>query len=360
MLGAEFLRHDELPDKTVSPSSSASGEPEDGAVDVVHPEASDLQRQISGPQYQTLLESTKAIPWQIDFQTMCFTYIGPQIESLLGWPRTSWKTVTDWAERIHADDRGKVVDFCVAQSMAGSDHEADYRAMTEKGDTVWIRDVVHVVRDAEGAVASLVGFMFDITERKRTEATLAVLQQQLAGYAFQDGLTGVANRRLLDTTLAREWANAQQLATPLSLILIDVDHFKSYNDHYGHIQGDECLKRIVSLLQGALRPNDFFARFGGEEFVVVLPDTRLEVASDLAEQCRNALLTARMTHEASSMHQVVTASFGVGCVVPLPQMSVAMFIDFVDAQLYSAKKNGRNRVSSARVSQLITSERVQR
>jgi diguanylate cyclase (GGDEF)-like protein len=107
------------------------------------------------------------------------------------------------------------------------------------------------------------------------------------------------------------------------------------------------------------KPTRLAARFGGEEFVVVLPDTRLEVASDLAEQRRNALLTARMTHEASPMHQVVTASFGVGCVVPLPQMSVAMFIDFVDAQLYSAKKNGRNRVSSARVSQFIASERVQ-
>jgi len=143
------------------------------------------------------------------------------------------------------------------------------------------------------------------------------------------------------------------------LILIDIDHFKSYNDHYGHIQGDECLKRIVHLLQGALRPNDFLARFGGEEFVVVLPDTKLEFASALAEQCRNAMLMARITHEASSVHQVVTASFGVGCVVPLPQMSVAMFVDFVDAQLYSAKKNGRNRVSSARVSQFIASERVQ-
>ena len=358
MPSAEFLRHDCPPAEAVLPSDLQHPVADVGCNETGKLADNSLQTHISGAEYQTLLESTKAIPWAIDFKTMSFTYIGPQIQTLLGWPRGSWKSVNDWAERIHADDRGKVVDFCVAQSIAGSDHEADYRALTASGDTVWIRDVVHVVRDAQGDVASLVGFMFDITERKRTEEKLAVLQQQLEVYSYQDGLTGVGNRRLLDTVLAREWANAQQTATSLSIIMLDVDHFKSYNDHYGHTQGDECLKRIVHLLQAALRPNDFFARFGGEEFIAVLPNTSLELASNLAEQCRSALLTARILHEASSVHEVVTASFGVACVVPSEQITVPMFIDFVDTQLYSAKKNGRNRVSSAAVSQLIASENL--
>ena len=98
--------------------------------------------------YKTLLESTKAIPWKIDWATMRFAYIGPQIEELLGWTPDSWETVEDWAERMHPDDRQWVVDFCVAQSKAGVDHEADYRALTQDGNYVWIRDVVHVVRDA--------------------------------------------------------------------------------------------------------------------------------------------------------------------------------------------------------------------
>src|SRR6185436_19989384 len=92
--------------------------------------------------YKTLLESTKAIPWKIDWATMRFAYIGPQIETLLGWAQDSWLTVEDWATRIHADDREQVVQFCVAQSKAGMDHEADYRALTRDGGYVWIRDVV--------------------------------------------------------------------------------------------------------------------------------------------------------------------------------------------------------------------------
>lgn len=119
--------------------------------------------------YKTLLESTKAIPWKIDWSTMKFAYIGPQIESLLGWTPSSWQSVEDWAERMHPDDRESVVNFCVSQSKAGTDHEPDYRALTKDGDYVWIRDVVHVVRNKEGEVDSLVGFMFDISERKKTK-----------------------------------------------------------------------------------------------------------------------------------------------------------------------------------------------
>src|SRR5690606_9655230 len=95
--------------------------------------------------YKTLLESTKAIPWKIDWDTMTFSYIGPQIEALLGWPRESWLSANDWAMRMHEDDREKVVNFCVSQSKAGIDHEADYRALTKDGGYIWIRDVVHVV-----------------------------------------------------------------------------------------------------------------------------------------------------------------------------------------------------------------------
>jgi PAS domain S-box-containing protein len=135
--------------------------------------------EVDGAVYKTLLESTRAIPWKIDWRTMRFAYIGPQIESLLGWSPDSWTTVQDWADRMHPDDRQWVVDFCVAQSQAGVDHEADYRALTRDGSYVWLRDVVHVVRTADGAVEALVGFMFDISERKKTEEKLLNLQKEL-------------------------------------------------------------------------------------------------------------------------------------------------------------------------------------
>jgi PAS domain S-box-containing protein len=126
--------------------------------------------------YRTLLESTRAIPWKLEWQSMRFTYIGPQIEALLGWPGESWKTVEDWADRIHPEDRQRVVEFCVAQSKAGVDHEAEYRAVTKSGRYVWLRDVVHVRRDEEGHVESLVGFMFDITDRKQNEQQMVLRQ----------------------------------------------------------------------------------------------------------------------------------------------------------------------------------------
>jgi PAS domain S-box-containing protein len=131
--------------------------------------------------YQTLLESTNAIPWRIDWRTKTFSYIGPQIEKLLGWTPASWSDVNDWASRMHPDDREWVVPYCVRQSEAGVDHEADYRAMTSSGDYVWIRDVVHVLRSDSGEVECLVGFMFDISERKKTEEQLAAFRHNLEG-----------------------------------------------------------------------------------------------------------------------------------------------------------------------------------
>jgi len=138
--------------------------------------------------YRTLLESTKAIPWRIDWATMRFTYIGPQIEELLGWSQASWLTVDDWANRIHEEDRQKTVEFCVAQSQKGVDHEADYRAITYQGDHVWIRDVVHVVRRPYGSVESLVGFMFDISARKEAEDKIVQLQRELELLSYRDSL----------------------------------------------------------------------------------------------------------------------------------------------------------------------------
>lgn len=125
---------------------------------------------------------------------------------------------------------------------------------------MWIRDVVHVVRK-DGEVEALVGFMFDISERKKTEEHLLRLQEQLEEYSFQDGLTGIANRRMCDTVLEREWSSAQRSQLPLSLIILDIDYFKQYSDHYGHIQGDDCLRRVAQTLALATnRPRDFVAR----------------------------------------------------------------------------------------------------
>jgi diguanylate cyclase (GGDEF)-like protein len=218
---------------------------------------------------------------------------------------------------MHPDDRTWVPDFCVAQSKAGVDHEADYRALNKDGSYVWIRDVVHVVRNEEGVVEALVGFMFDISERKRTEDRLLIMQRELEDLSFKDGLTGLINRRRFDTLVQTEWGAARRTKQPLSLLMIDIDFFKQYNDRYGHVRGDDCLKRIAETLRaGASRPRDFLARYGGEEFVLVLPDTDAKGAEHIAERCREAVANQAIEHGASTVAPHVTISVGVGTIVP--------------------------------------------
>lgn len=295
--------------------------------------------------YRTLLESTKAIPWKIDWTSMKFAYIGPQIEALLGWSPESWVSVEDWAMRMHPEDREYVVNFCVTQSQAGVDHEADYRALTKDNGYVWIRDVVHVVRNDRGEVEALIGFMFDISERKKTEDQLLSLQKELEVLSFKDGLTSIANRRRFDSCFELEWERARRERQPLSLLLFDVDFFKQYNDLYGHIQGDKCLIAIAQTLSLALDgPRDLVARYGGEEFVVLLPEADAEVARRVAERCQRLIQKQSIVHALSPHGHRVTVSIGAGSVVPGEREKPTDFINAVDQQLYAAKNNGRHRI----------------
>ncbi len=295
--------------------------------------------------YRTLLESTNAIPWRIDWATMQFSYIGPQIEALLGWKQASWLSVNDWADRIHEEDRQKTVDFCVSQSQQGVDHEADYRALTSDGDYVWIRDVVHVVRRDDGSVEALVGFMFDITERKQAEEKILQLQRELEALSYRDSLTGVANRRMFDTLYAAEWAKARDTGHPLSLVVVDIDYFKQYNDHYGHVQGDACLRQLAQALDsGASRAHDLCARLGGEEFVLLLPSSDAAIARSIAERCRKLVAQKEIAHARSGVGRLVTVSMGVGTIIPGEQDDPGVFLDRIDRRLYQAKSAGRDRI----------------
>jgi diguanylate cyclase (GGDEF)-like protein len=242
-----------------------------------------------------------------------------------------------------------VVNFCIAQSQAGVDHEADYRALTQDNGYVWIRDVVHVVRNDAGEVESLVGFMFDISERKKTEEKLLALQKELEALSFKDGLTGIANRRQFDACLAREWESARSNQRPLSLVLVDVDFFKQYNDLYGHLQGDTCLTTLAQTLSLALvGPRDLVARYGGEEFILVLPDTDLAGAQRVAERCQRLIEKLAIAHAQSPHGQRVTISLGVGTAVPGEGMAPTELMQTVDRLLYQAKQNGRNRIEPGR------------
>lgn len=289
--------------------------------------------------YKTLLESTNAIPWQIDWKAQRFTYIGPQIQELLGW--SHWDNVSDWADRMHPEDREWAVNYCVTLSRDGIDHEADYRALTADGRYIWVRDVVHVIR-CNGETKFLVGFMFDISERKKNEEELIRLQKELETLSYQDSLTEIANRRSYDLFLRREWDIAVHFKTVISIVLIDIDFFKKFNDTYGHSAGDTALKTVAQILKSEVRTQDIAARLGGEEFIIILPMTDHQEAMLIAERirCRIEATSIQLNNYIASL----TASFGVGSTIPMEGDNPESLMVTIDQRLYCAKEEGRNKV----------------
>lgn len=159
-----------------------------------------------------------------------------------------------------------------------------------------------------------------------------------------DGLTGIANRRRFDEYFAQEWLRAARDGKSLALILIDIDHFKAYNDNYGHQGGDACLKQVARTLDGELkRAADIVARYGGEEFVVVLPDTDLHGAGVIAEKLRTAIEALHAEHAHSKTADHVTVSLGVACTMPREGGNPSVLVEMADEALYKAKQMGRNR-----------------
>jgi diguanylate cyclase (GGDEF)-like protein len=188
----------------------------------------------------------------------------------------------------------------------------------------------------------------DIERRQRTELELRIATQQvqeLWHLSSVDGLTGIANRRHFDEYLEKEWGRCLRDWTPMSLILCDIDFFKPYNDRYGHQAGDDCLCAVAGLLKiFARRPGDLASRYGGEEFVLVLPRTATRHATRIAEQVRQGIESLHIQHLESQVSNVITASFGVGTVIPRRELTPKTLIGRVDKALYEAKQAGRNRV----------------
>jgi len=190
--------------------------------------------------------------------------------------------------------------------------------------------------DASGRLSAVVETLRDLTDEKMAQAALEQL-------ATRDGLTGLANRRCFDDTLNAEWARALRQVQPLSLLMVDVDNFKAYNDAHGHLGGDECLKRVARAVASEMRANDLVARYGGEEFAVVLPNQSLKGAAIVAERIRSRVEQLQLPCRFAAGH--VTVSIGAATAIAGPDNHANQLVAIADAALYRAKHLGRNRIS---------------
>jgi diguanylate cyclase (GGDEF)-like protein len=184
-------------------------------------------------------------------------------------------------------------------------------------------------------------------ELEQAYKELEELKNNLEMLSRRDGLTGLSNRTHFDRVLAQEWKVATRNREPFSLILFDIDYFKQYNDTYGHLNGDECLRQVSRVAeQAARRPRDTAARYGGEEFAVILPDTDAAGAVAIADKLRHAVEALDIPHERSNIAPYVTISLGVATAIASTEMSLAKLLESADAALYRAKHEGRNCVKA--------------
>lgn len=188
----------------------------------------------------------------------------------------------------------------------------------------------------------------DVTDLVRAEHLAAQANEQLALQSATDGLTGITNRRRFDETLGIEWLRAAGNSSCISLLIVDIDHFKRFNDHYGHVAGDECLRQVAALLQACVRrAGEMVARYGGEEFVILLPGAELAKAEDLAKRCLEDIERLALPHASSPTAGHVTFSIGIAHVYPRANGEAATLVNAADTAMYRAKMAGRARYAVA-------------
>jgi len=272
-----------------------------------------------------------------------FSYSNAKFNEIFGYSAEEVKEIGPLQVTVE-DDRA-LVEEKVRKRLSGELDRVEYvfRGLRKDGETVNIE--CHSSRMAVGPRSFLVSLILDITERTRAESKVRALQELLQEESTHDSLTGLYNRRYLDEVFGPEVDRAEKAGRPVSVIIGDLDHFKTVNDHYGHLAGDEVLRDFSALMKQHARAGDICCRYGGEEFLLVLPGVKQDDAVVRAEQLRRAIAAATMTHGESRI--TVTASFGVAC-FPQHGRSCDSLVAAADAALYAAKAGGRNRVIAGR------------
>ena len=269
-------------------------------------------------------------------------YCSPSSTAVLGRPPE--ELVGQRPSSIVLEEDRPIILAEAERVLKGEDVDAlILRTIRPDGVMAWVETSSRALRDPEtGALVEIILVMRDVSERQ-------MLQLRLEREATTDSLTGLANRRAFADALEREWARAVRADTELSLILLDVDHFKGFNDRYGHHAGDACLRDVARAIQDVVkRPGDLAARYGGEEIAIILPRTPAAGAAKVAEALRSAVQGLNLIH-ADSACGLLTISLGAATATGMVGQTIAMpdgLLIGADGALYRAKNNGRNRVET--------------
>ncbi len=272
-------------------------------------------------------------------------FVSPAVEQITGLTPEQY-LATPVRELVHPDDLGAMTQ--AIQDVTHGIFSNVYRGRIrhKDGGYRWVETLLRSCMDPDSKQAvGYVATIRDIGEQKRQEDLLATENRRLSEDASQDELTGIANRRLFNKTLLREVRRQTRNTTAMAMLMVDVDHFKQYNDQYGHLPGDRCLKQVASTLKHALlRDSDLVARFGGEEFVILLPMTDCQGAEHLARAVLEAIRALAIPH-AYSPKGILTVSIGVACWPTGKPTDPMRLLEQADTALYRAKSAGRDTFS---------------
>ena len=296
---------------------------------------------MNGTDFQFLAENSTDVICRAGLDRVLH-YVSPSCVNLFGCEQGEMEgKIVDG--RVFPEDMPKVM-AAVARSLAPGvlEEGATIRMLRSDDTLVWTEVNARVIRDdVTGEALEFVLVMRDVTERK-------LLEEKLSMLAMTDGLTGVANRRAFDEALEREWKLTLRHGTQVSLLLLDIDHFKPFNDQYGHQVGDDCLRAVAQAAAGAVRATDIVARYGGEEIAMILPQVGVAGAWETAEKVRSVIEGLRVSHSGNPEGGGwVTVSIGAATALARVGGTMRMpegLLQAADHALYKAKHGGRNRV----------------
>lgn len=300
----------------------------------------------SEARYRLLADNSTDMVFQLDTE-LVRRYVSPASRELLGYEPVEMLGIKP-VEMAHPDDAPRLALTLQTLLSGRTDrHSIINRIRHRSGKWIWVEAQLRALKDpGSGVVTGIIGGLRDISVRKVVEDELAEANRRLQALAGQDSLTGLANRRAFDEVLAKEHLRSRRDKSQLGLIMIDVDQFKRFNDIYGHLAGDDCLRCVGAVIGDAVcRPGDFAARYGGEEFAMLLPNTDETGAAVIAERIREAILGLDIRH-AANVSETVTISSGVASFA-CAEIDAADLIQAADQALYRAKGSGRNVVTRA-------------